>query len=183
MNRFLSKYNKFSCFINNWLEKTCLVLLILMTIIVMLQVFFRYVLNLGGIVWAEEVAKMMMIWLALLGSSVALYENIHVSIEFIVDRIKYKRAIKIMHHLLAIIFSGFLMVSGYHFAIFGFRIISPATGIQKFWAHLAILVGAILMLIQGTNHLLNEIFGSSKKQSEDLMPEDHSGSQAREKGL
>ena len=173
MKSFFSKYNKFSCHLNNWLEKICLVFLILMTVIVMLQVFFRYVLNLGGIVWAEEVAKMMMIWLALLGSSVALYENIHVSIDFVVERIRYKRALKIMHHALAIIFSGFLIVSGYHFAIFGFRIISPATGINKFWAYVAILVGAILMFFQGINLILNEIAGSSKKQSEDLMPEDN----------
>lgn len=179
MKNILRKYNKFSSHLNNWLEKIGLIFLILMTIIVMLQVFFRYVLNLGGIVWAEEVAKMLMVWFALLGSAVALYENIHVSIDFVFDRMKYKRTLRLLHHALAITFSGFLMVSGYYYAIFGFRIISPATGISKFWAYLAIPAGAVLMLIQGVNLILNEISGLSQKQTDDLMPEDNSGHQER----
>lgn len=43
-------------------------LLAVMTALILLQVFFRYVLN-SPLVWAEELARLNMIWMAFLGAA------------------------------------------------------------------------------------------------------------------
>jgi TRAP-type transport system small permease protein len=55
-------------------------LLALMTLLVIVQVFFRYVLN-DPLTWPEELARLSMIWLAFLASGVALWRRRHIRIE------------------------------------------------------------------------------------------------------
>jgi TRAP-type C4-dicarboxylate transport system permease small subunit len=62
------------------LELIVATLLAVMTVVIVLQVFFRYVLN-SPLTWAEELARLSMIWLAFLGASVALWRRRHIKIE------------------------------------------------------------------------------------------------------
>lgn len=59
-------------------------LLAVMTALVVLQVFCRYVLN-SPLAWPEEAARLAMIWLAFLGASVALWRRRHIRIEGLVE--------------------------------------------------------------------------------------------------
>jgi TRAP-type transport system small permease protein len=65
-------------------EYTLAVLLAVMTALVVLQVFYRYVLN-SPLTWPEEAARLAMIWLAFLGASVALWRRRHIRIEGLVE--------------------------------------------------------------------------------------------------
>jgi TRAP-type C4-dicarboxylate transport system permease small subunit len=65
-------------------ELTLATLLAAMTALVVLQVFCRYVLN-SPLTWAEEAARLAMIWLAFLGASVALWRRRHIRIEGLVE--------------------------------------------------------------------------------------------------
>lgn len=65
-------------------ELTTAALLALMTILVVLQVFCRYVLH-SPLIWAEEAARLAMIWLGFLGASVALWRGRHIRIEGLVE--------------------------------------------------------------------------------------------------
>lgn len=65
-------------------ELTGAALLALMTIFVVLQVFCRYVLH-SPLIWAEEAARLGMIWLGFLGASVALWRSRHIRIEGLVE--------------------------------------------------------------------------------------------------
>ena len=60
------------------------VLLVIMTAIVLLQVFFRYGLN-NSLSWTEELAKIMMVWMAFLVAPWALRQGVNVSIDMFVD--------------------------------------------------------------------------------------------------
>lgn len=59
-------------------------MLVVMLVIVMLQVVFRYLLN-SPIGWAEEVSKTLMVWSAFLLAPVAYREGINVSIDLFAD--------------------------------------------------------------------------------------------------
>jgi TRAP-type C4-dicarboxylate transport system permease small subunit len=59
-------------------------LLAVMTALVVLQVFCRYILN-SPLAWPEEAARLAMIWLAFLGASVALWRRRHIRIEGLVE--------------------------------------------------------------------------------------------------
>ena len=59
-------------------------LLAAMTIIVFLQVLFRYVLN-APLDWSEELGSFAFVWMALLGASVGLKRNEHPRLDLIVN--------------------------------------------------------------------------------------------------
>ena len=126
--------------------------------IVIVQVFYRYVLN-TGISWAEELSKMLLIWLLFLGFSIVFYEKIIIRVDFFINKIKKRKIssyFKIYHLLLSMIFFILLIVYGIDYTIFGKRLISTMMGIRKFWIFLAVPVGGLLLLIQNIILLINK---------------------------
>lgn len=129
-----------------------------MTLIVWAQIFFRYVLG-DGIVWAEEIAKFMMVWMALLGAAVVYYEGGHIAITFFISRRPGLRYIQMFHTLLGAVLFGLLIFYGIKYASFGLMSISPASGIKRFWPYLAIPVGGGFLFIQSIIRLLQMALG------------------------
>jgi TRAP-type C4-dicarboxylate transport system permease small subunit len=67
-----------------WARNTAGVLLASMLIMILMQVFFRYVLN-DSLTWTEELSKYSMVWVACLVAPWAYRENLNVSIEMLAD--------------------------------------------------------------------------------------------------
>lgn len=59
-------------------------LLVIMTVVVLMQVVFRYGLN-NSLSWTEELAKILMVWMAFLVAPWALRQGVNVSIDMFVD--------------------------------------------------------------------------------------------------
>ena len=56
------------------------------TILVCLNVFYRYVLE-TGIVWANEIPEFLLIWIAFLGAYLAYRNDNHIAFEMVVDAV------------------------------------------------------------------------------------------------
>lgn len=124
------------------------VLFIIMTLIVWAQIFVRFVLG-GGIIWAEEIAKFLMVWMALLGSAVLLAEGGHVAINYLIEKLgRFHRYILMLHAILGAVLFILLIYYGIDYAVFGWKSIATASGIRKFWPYLAIPVSGCFLLIQ-----------------------------------
>ena len=61
-------------------------LLAALTVIVCLGVFFRYVLN-SSLVWYDEFASYLLVWLTFYGAVVAHYQRRHIAFELFVDKL------------------------------------------------------------------------------------------------
>ncbi len=59
-----------------------IVLIALMMIIVLIQVFFRYVLN-NSLVWPEETARFMMVWMTFMAAPIAYRAGSNVSLDIV----------------------------------------------------------------------------------------------------
>ncbi len=57
-----------------------------MTIMVMLQVFYRYVLE-APFPESQEIAVYAMVWVVMLGSTIAVYKKSHIAVNILVDRL------------------------------------------------------------------------------------------------
>lgn len=57
-----------------------------LTVVVCLGVFFRYVLN-SSLVWYDEFASYLLVWLTFFGAVVAHYHQRHIGFELFVDRL------------------------------------------------------------------------------------------------
>lgn len=158
--------------INNILEKVCIVAYFVMTIVMLGQVFFRYVLN-YGIPWAEEVSKFMLVWLGFLGSAIVFYEQRHVSIDFLIEKLSSKnlRWIKIVQTLLSLFFFIYLFKYGYDYTVFGKKLVSPATGISRFWPQLSIPVGSFFLIFHSITLIYEKLFTKTGNGKIDQLSE------------
>ena len=68
-------------FLDEHMEKIlCVIFLALMSIIIVLQVFFRYVLN-NSLSWSEELARYLFIWMIYIGISLGVKMDKHICVD------------------------------------------------------------------------------------------------------
>ncbi|TLS38428.1 TRAP transporter small permease [Pseudalkalibacillus caeni] len=134
--------------INKVLRIVVAVLLIIMSIVIAVQVFSRFILG-NSITWSEELARYLMIWLVFLASSLALRMKALIGVEAISERLSFKarRFLKTIVHALNIAFFVFLLIKGVEMLGHVQTQSSPAMHISMAWAYAAIPVGSFLMII------------------------------------
>lgn len=129
--------------------------LVLMTLLVSTQVFLRYILG-QALPWAEEAAVYLMVWMAFIGSAVALHQAEHIALGILVNRVSgvSSTAIRIGVNLVIILFLAMVAILGVQLAmaISGQR--SPALGINMFWPYLILPLGCLLMMIEMITRLV-----------------------------
>lgn len=149
--------NEFNHKLSKFLEIFCILLMTIMLFIVLAQVVFRYFL-LIGLPWAEELSKYLMVWMALIGSSIVLKEQEHLKVSFIVEKLKITKQIKLIYYVISLGLYYLLIVYGFEYAIFGQMFRSPSLRITRFWAYLSVPIGAIFLSIQTIIIIFNLIF-------------------------
>ncbi len=87
------------------------VFMTLMVINISLGVFFRYVLN-NSLSWTEELGRYFMIWAGFLGMSLALKEDLHVSVLFFIDKLppRMRRIVVFIDDLVVMCFSAIVFI-------------------------------------------------------------------------
>lgn len=102
----------------NWVvERLCVLLLALLVLDVWLGVFVRYVLPLP-LTFTEELARYLMIWMALLAVSSGIIYREHIGVEFIFSRMPpvARRFMSVGFDVIAFLFFGALVWYGLGFA-------------------------------------------------------------------
>jgi len=137
----------------------------IMTVIIILQVFMRY-LFLYSLSWSEEVARYLMIWVSFLGASLALKYGFHIGVEFVINRIPEK-----MREWVNLIAKIGILIFLIYFTIGGFRVSwavrdqdSPALLFSMAYAYLSAPVGGVFMIIQLLSLLVEDWVKVRKKQ-------------------
>ena len=126
------------------------VLIAAMTAVIWMSVFTRYI-SQNPIPWAEQVAKYLMIWAAFLGSSLALREGAHISVNLVVGlfppAVRKKFACAVV--LLNLVFLTTSMTYGFIY-VYNIRAqIDPMVwDMSLSIPYAAIPVGCLLMIVQ-----------------------------------
>lgn len=134
------------------LEKWAVTLLLgAMTVVVFLQVFFRFVVK-GSLPWSEELARYIMVWAVFFGASMGAKIGAHIGVEVFVNLFskKLKRFMIVVSAIFTQIFCIFVCVLSLQvvFRIHDMEQVSPAMEMPMYWAYLAVPVGAVLMDIR-----------------------------------
>ena len=126
-------------------------LLVLAEVIVLLMgVTSRYALH-KPLVWSDELASILFLWLAMLGSIVALQRGEHMRMTAIVGKLgPGKRAfLDLIAIASAVAFLAFVVHPSYEFASDEAFVTTPAMGIPNSWRAAALPIGLGLMLLAG----------------------------------
>lgn len=68
---------------------TAILIISLLSLVVFLQVFFRYVLN-NPLAWSEELARFLSIWLVYISAAIVLRDDSHMSMDYFVKLLPHK---------------------------------------------------------------------------------------------
>ncbi len=133
---------------NRWL---LVLLLAAMSCIVFANVVLRYLTN-DSLVWAEEVARHLMIWLTFLGAGLVLRFGGHIAIENLHDVLpgrlgRWLRGFIVVS--LLVFFSVMAWQGALYTSVMRFQT-TAATGISFGWVYLAMPLGFVLLIV----HLL-----------------------------
>ena len=131
---------------------------LLMTAVVISQVFFRYGLN-HSLFWSEELARYLLIWLTFLGGGVAYRRAAHPSINLLRGRLSapMKRYTSIIVHCLCLLFFAILVWYGLEFAYFVRAQTTPSLGLPKWLVFSIIPISGAIMVLHGLSFLFSDI--------------------------
>lgn len=123
-------------------------LLVVMTVVVFLQVVYRYVLT-QPLHWSEELARYLFVWLSILGATLGLQKQGHFGLDIIFRMLpkQAKRCMGFLIHLLMGTVVLVILVQGITLVQKTVHQESPAMGISMGWAYACLPVGAALMAI------------------------------------
>ena len=135
-------------FLDENLEKLiCVVCLALMSILIVLQVFFRYVLN-NSLSWSEELARYLFIWMIYIGISFGVKMDKHICVDAVYSFMPkgVKKWYAIVAYILFLVFA--IAVVYFGILVVGMQIssgqVSPAMGIPMQYIYAAPVVGMVL---------------------------------------
>lgn len=135
--------------INWFVERACVVLLVLLVLDVWLGVLVRYAIPLP-LTFTEELARYLMIWMALLAVSSGIVYREHIGVEFVFTRFpaEMRRWVAVGFDLIAFFFFAVLFWYGIEFAERGFRRLTMIYEIPKGYPFMGVPLAAGLACIQ-----------------------------------
>ena len=160
--------------LDNVISKTVRVLLIVLfaaiTIVVFMQIIYRYVL-LQPISWAEEVARYLFVWISFLGAGIAVKNKSHVGVEFVIKLFpkKITKIILTFSFLLCAFFSILMAIHGWTLVQRTSAQLSAAMRMPMSIAYLAIPVGFIIMFKNFMIIAYQEFISIKKENSSDTI--------------
>ena len=150
--------NALSNTLNTWVRHFIFCLGLTMTVIVVAQVFARYVLN-NSLFWSEELARYCLVWISFLGASVAYHDRVHPGVNLFGSRLSMtmERILTTLVHLVSMGLFSIMIVHGFRFASFVRLQITPALAIPK-WIIMGILpLSGMIFMVHGVRFLVQDI--------------------------
>lgn len=130
-------------------------LLMTMVIIVIVQIFFRYVLN-DSLIWTEELAKTLMVWTAFLVAPWAYRAGATVRIEIFVDELPrvFRGSLELVLNLLILWIVAVFFWESFGFWQRGLFVRADSLPIQVAWFYSVVPVAFLLLMLAGIELLL-----------------------------
>lgn len=127
-----------------------------MTLLVLIQVFFRYVLN-NPLSASQELSIYAMVYVVMLGCTIAVRNKTHIAVEIVADIVPstLSKYLKCITYLIMISFFVVLLVQGWELTTRSMLQKSPSTGIPMGYVSLSIPLCALISILYLIEHLFN----------------------------
>ena len=161
--------------LNNLLIKALEITVMLVTALLVLDVlwgvFTRYVMN-NQSPWTEELARMLLIWVSLLGASIGFIRKSHLGVDYFVGKLSDKMQMlgQIVVYLLVAVFVSFAMIYG------GSMLVSStlakgqplqALHFEKGYVYLVVPISGFFIVIFSIETIIKNVASFLKKPVED----------------
>ena len=143
------------------IDSSVIILISVLSAVVIIQVFCRYVLN-NSLTWSEELARYAQVWLIMLGSVILFRKKGHLAIDIVTASLpkKVKYFTDCIAHIAIIVFFTIITYYGITLTQNAARQFSPAMMMQMSWVYAALPIGGFLILLEEVpiffKHLVHE---------------------------
>ena len=150
----------FTKVIEKVLKTANIVFLTVMTLTILLQVSFRYVLS-NPLDWTEEIGRLMLVWMTFSGATLIFIKLEHPSIDLFVKIFpaSIRHYLKVINFLLIGIFLAYVLVGGIKVLKVSKIVSSVALGFPMTIVYLSFFFNGILMFIYNTLFLWKTLKG------------------------
>lgn len=141
--------------------------IIVTTTLVMVNVIFRYFLNLG-ITWSEEVATGCFVWSVFLGAAAGYKLQIHVGVDMLVNMCPptMKKIITIVVDSILLLINGYITYIAVIYLSLSYKKPTPVLNISTAYISSSILVGFALMTLYSIVFLIRDCKAPKELQGE-----------------
>jgi TRAP-type C4-dicarboxylate transport system permease small subunit len=110
--------------------------------------------------WTEELARYLMIWVGLLGASLAFEKRAHLGVDYFVGKLHPtgQKLLRLATFLVILLFAvGVLVIGGWELVsrTLALKQDTPALGIPKGWVYLAVPISGVFTVIFTVGHTLD----------------------------
>ncbi|MDQ2080547.1 TRAP transporter small permease [Xanthobacteraceae bacterium Astr-EGSB] len=162
MESFVDTYLEFMEFVDQIVRKFLIAVTAAMTLTIIVQVLFRYILK-DPLIWTEELARYLMIWMAFVGASCVIKKWQNIYVDFFIDKLASRRRRIAYFVQKLIVFSvllyTLLLAAEVIPAVAGNQV-TAAMGVNMMWAQSSIIAGLLLMVLQNLGVLLDDLFNA-----------------------
>lgn len=132
--------------------------LLVMTGIIGMQVFARYVLN-DSPAWAEQAALLLMIWYVFIAAAAGIREGFHIRIAVFADNLpkRLRRFVRVLAQLVVVAFGIAMVIYGIELTQETWRHVIPTLGIPRGFAYLPIALSGAMITGFSIEQLIAEI--------------------------
>lgn len=135
--------------VNWWIERFCVFLMVLLVLDVWLGMLDRYVLPFR-MTFTEELARYLMIWMALLAVSSGIAHREHIGVMVIFEKFppQVRRWLALGFDIIALIFFGYMLIYGIDFVEQGFKRFTMIFAIPKGYPYISVPLAAFFACVQ-----------------------------------
>ena len=136
--------------IDRWIDTFLAFLIIGMTRVVSISVFYRYVLN-HPLSWSEEITRLMIVWLSFVGAYMAMRENKHIGFDLLISKFspRARTFVALIGNLLILVFLLVVFWEGIAFSREFLNVGMPYTNLPAGWLYYSVFpVSGALMILQ-----------------------------------
>jgi len=151
--------------INGGFEKVAVnlawVMLFAITLLNIVQVFYRYVLN-NALSWSEEASLWMMVWITFIILPVAYHKGLNISMMLFRDMLKKNRfeyIIRCFFHCIVITIGVVCFAQAWQMFQGGSRIELPALEVSKAWVYAIMPPAWIFLILAALGGITRDVIG------------------------
>ncbi|MEW5772528.1 MAG: TRAP transporter small permease [Thermodesulfobacteriota bacterium] len=134
--------------LNRFIQGISAAALAVMTALVIIQVFYRYVLK-DPLTVTQEISVYAMVWVVMLGSTIAVRNRTHIAVTLVVDKMPpgLRRGVTALSYAIVLAFWLVMLIQGWKVADRAMLQISPSSGIPVGWVMLSIPLSAAVSIL------------------------------------
>lgn len=137
--------------------------LIIATILVIMNIFLRYVMK-TGIYWTEEVVTGLFVWAVFIGSAAGFKRHKHIGVDFLVSKLPdgVRKLVNIIVDIILILINGYLSYLSIIYVKSSYLKPTPVLGVSSVWISSSLVVSLFLMTIYSIIFLIKTVRNKEK---------------------